>query len=283
MDAYFHRQLFGIVSALLLAATSISRLAALEVVADVVVLEAQVAVEAGNIDQQLRAQFEPVVKVELSFAIRACKLEGEDRKKLIAAGEEWFLQFIKENSDINHNGNRNRAIAINGLVRAHGTNISRETIAKDIVSVVKPILTPEQAAVYERECEHRENAYREAIAATLVVRMDEKLALSAEQRQKLTEAFTREWNAKWAPPLEIFMYNNDMWPAIPDKIVSPHLTPAQWEIWTRLTKNSQNMHFGGWGLGDNAQVIDDVEFEKPAEQAEPPIEGVFQVVPAPAE
>ena len=269
-------------STMLLASISISRATAMEVVADAVMLEGPVAVEAGNIDQQLRAQFEPIVKVELSFAIRACKLEGEQRQKLIAAGGKWLDQFIDGTNKQQPNQPRVLNFQWPGA-QVEGASDPRGEIGKGIAEVTKSVLTPEQVAVYEQESKQRENAYREAIAATLVVRMDEKLALSAQQRQKLTESFTQEWDAKWAPPLEIFMYNNDIWPAIPDKVVSPHLTPAQWEIWTRLTKNSQNMHFGGWGLGENGQVIDDVEFEKPAEPAEPQIEGVFQVVPAPAE
>ena len=266
--------LFGLLPASLIVTISSSGAAAFEV------FQAQaVAVPAGNIDQQLRAQFEPVVKVELSFAIRACGLEGEQRKKLIAAGEKWLVEFVKDNEQQGGNRNRNRVLIVNGIGRVEGQNISRERIAKNLGDVIKSTLTPEQSAVYERECEQRENAYREAIAATLVVRMDEKLALSAEQRQQLTDSFTQKWDAKWAPPIEIFMYNNDIWPPIPDKVVSPHLTPAQWEIWTRLAKNAQNIHFGGWGLGENAQVIDDVEFEKPAGPVAQPIEGVFQAVP----
>ena len=247
-------------SAILLTGISTSYATALEVVADAVMLEAPVAVEAGNIDQQLRAQFEPVVKVELSFAIRACKLEGDQRKSLIAAGEKWLDEIVKDSQKQQPNRGQVQ-IWFGGGRQAQGNSDPRGAIARGIAEAAKGVLTPEQIEIHEQESKQRENAYREAIAATLVVRMDEKLALSAQQRQKLTEAFTQEWDAKWAPPLEIFMYNNDVWPAIPDKVVSPHLTPAQWEIWTRLAKNAQNVHFGGWGLGDNAQVIDDVEFE----------------------
>jgi hypothetical protein len=257
--------------------------------ADELALIADVAVAPaapGNIDEQLRAQFEPVVKVELSFAVRACKLEGEDRKKLIAAGDKWLNQYIKDSQKQRPNRGQVQIWFNNGGGAIDsGDNDPRATIAKGIASVAKATLTPEQFAVYDRECDHREDAYREAIGATLVVRMDEKLALSAEQRQKLTESLIGGWNDRWAPPLEMFMYNNDFWPSIPDKVVSPHLTPAQWEIWTRIVKHGQNVRFG-WN-GNQGQVIDDVEFEKtnaPGDQPidGEPVEGAYQPVPVPA-
>jgi hypothetical protein len=271
-----------VVSLAVLATAVASQIEAVEVVADAFVVEQQLVDAGANIDQQLRAQFEPVVKVELSFAIRACKLEGEDRKKLIAAGDKWLDQYVKDSQKRQPNRGQLR-VFVGGPRQAGQDSDPRRSIAQGIAGVVNSVVTPEQAAAYRQELSHRDSAYRDAIAATLVVRMDEKLALSAEQRQKLAESFATQWDDKWAPPLELFMYNNEMWPAIPDKVVSPHLTPAQWEIWTRIAKNAQNVRFG-WG-GENGQVIDDVEFEKPAAEepvAEQAVEGAFQLRVAPA-
>lgn len=279
----FNNHLWLVVAATVsLATTFASPILAVEVVADALIVEGQAIGAAGNIDQQLRAQFEPVVKVELSFAIRACKLEGEERKKLIDAGDEWLEQFAKDFQKQQLHRGAGQNVFRNGF-QIRGGSDPRWRIRKGIAETVKTVVTPEQLAIYQQECSHRETAYQEGIAATLVVRMDEKLALSAEQRQKLAASFTEQWDDRWAPPLEMFMYNNEMWPPIPDKVVSPHLTPAQWEIWTRIAKQAQQVNFG-WG-GENGQVIDDVEFERAAADepvAEQAVEDAFQLRVAPA-
>lgn len=230
-----------------------------------------VFVEAGPVNQQLRAQFEPCVKVELSFAIRACKLEGEDRQKLIAAGEKWLNEYVKNMNKPQQNA---RGIRIfNGRVAQNANADPRDAIKKGIAETAKVVLSPEQLKLYEQECDQREQFHRQAIVAVLVSRMDEKLALSKEQQTKLTESLVEGWSDKWAPQLEIFMYNNDIWPPVPDKLVSPHLTADQEEVWIRIAKTAQNVHFG-WNMNNGQQVIDDVEFEKKTEP-QPPADAIF--------
>jgi len=260
LSAYFVTIAFGL---------PLTHISALEIVQAEAVME-----QAANINQQLRAQYEPAVKVEVSFAIRACQLEGEQRRKFVSGCEQWLDNFVQDGNK-QQPPNRNGVVIFRARLANPGNanNDPRESIRKGVASVCKKELTAEQFAAYERECERRELFFREAIASILISRMDEKLALSEEQRGKLLDSFIEKWDAQWAPPLEMFLYNNEYWPSIPDKVVSPHLTPAQWEIWTRLTKNAPQVHFGV-NLGDRNQVIDDVEFEKKVE-APPQAEGVF--------
>jgi hypothetical protein len=99
--------------------------------------------------------------------------------------------------------------------------------------------------------------------------MDEQLLLAPEQRTRITKSLVKNWNKDWAPQIELFMMNTNMWPRVPDQWVTKELTPAQRAVWARLQANPQYMVWGGGGFafGDHQLVIDDIELPAVAEPA----------------
>ena len=217
--------------------------------------------DADAMEQQLRAQFEPIVKVELSFISRAAKLNDEDRQKLIAAASEWLDKFVGDWKQ--KGGNRRGIRVLGGGVRTAAN--PRDSAQEGIATVAKSVLSPDQMALYEQERQKREEFRKSTAVAGLLVRLDDKLALSTEQRDKLATSLTADWDANWAPSLEMFMFRNDMWPNVPNDLVKSHLTPAQFEVWSRLNKQPNHV-FWGAHFGNDGQVIDDIELHKPQEQ-----------------
>src|SRR5262249_5596730 len=50
----------------------------------------------GGEQQVIRRQLEPMLKVELSFAIRAAQLNADDRNTLITSCKKWFDDFLPD-------------------------------------------------------------------------------------------------------------------------------------------------------------------------------------------
>jgi hypothetical protein len=236
-------------------------LAALEIVA---VQEANAVLVVNGpvgVEQQFRAQFEPLLKVELSFVNRACKLSDEQRQKLIGKSNGWLDEFIL---DYAKQGGQPQMV---GALIAGGrqqTADPRESIQAGVEKIVKAELPKEQAEIYVEESKKRAEIARKVAVDNLVTRIDKELILSPEQREKLTQSLTEHWDKNWAPQLEMFMHGMDMWPNVPNQWIRPHLTAAQHVAWGRLNKNHGHVFFGG--MGGEGQVIDDIDLKEGQEQ-----------------
>jgi hypothetical protein len=221
-------------------------------VADAVVLEGNP--EAGPLENQFRAQFEPLLKVELSFANRVCKLKGDQRRNLIAKSKVWLDQFL---ADYAKQGNQPQMVGWFGGMRQ--TNDPRDSIRAGVAKLVKAELPAEQAAMYSEECKKRVEFHKKTYVDNLVTRIDHELILAPEQSEKITRSLTEHWDKNWQAQLEMFIQGVNMWPAVPDQWIRPHLTAVQQIAWGRLNKQHGNMVFGGIPI--EGQVIDDIDLD----------------------
>ncbi|MCI0332198.1 MAG: hypothetical protein L0228_03105 [Planctomycetes bacterium] len=243
--------------------TALAELVAVEAQADVFVVNN--AAPAG-IQQQFRGQFEPMLKVELSFANRACKLTDDERRTLITKSNAWLTKFI---ADYAKQGGQPQQHIWFGGGRQQPAD-PRTSIEEGVAKIVTAELPKEKAAVYADECKKRSEFSQKMAVDNLVVRIDKELVLSPEQREKLTKSLSEHWDKSWAPQLEMFMHGMDIWPNVPDQWIRPHLTAAQQVAWGRLNKQSGHMFFGGFGM--EGQVIDDIDLKEGdhnSEEAEP--------------
>lgn len=235
---------------------------AVEVVvhADAVVLNNPQAV---GVEQALRGQFEPLLRVELSFANRVCKLSDDQRRKVIAKSNKWLTKFSKDHAK------QGGQLMINGgwLGGRHQPVDARESVQKGVAEVIGEELPKEQAELYAEECKRRAEFTQKVAIDNLVARIDKELVLSPEQREKIAASLTEHRDKSWAPQPEMFMHGMNMWPNVPDQWIRPHLTATQQLAWSRIDKHSAHVFFGG--MGDDGQVIDDIDLEegqaKPAE------------------
>jgi hypothetical protein len=250
-----------------------------DVQADVVVVNNGAA---DAIQQQFRGQFEPLLKVELSFINRACKLTDEQRLKLIKKSNDWLTKFIRDYAK--QGGQPQMQGAWFGGGRQQVAD-PRESIQAGVEKLVKAELPKEQVDIYAEECKKRSEFGKSVSVDNLVARIDKELILSPEQREKLTQSLTEHWDKNWAPQLEMFMHGMDMWPNVPDQWIRPHLTAAQQVAWGRLNKNNNRHVFFG-GMGVEGQVIDDIDLkegqDKPKDAAKDKQAAAVSYEPTPA-
>ncbi len=247
----------------------------LALIADVV--EVNDGAPAG-IQQQFRGQFEPMLKVELSFANRACKLTDDERRTLITKSNAWLNKFI---ADYAKQGGQPQQGIFFGGGRPQVAD-ARTSIEDGVAKLIKAELPKEKAEIYADECKKRAAFSQKMAVENLVVRIDKELILSPEQRAKLTRSLSEHWDKSWAPQLEMFIHGMDIWPNVPDQWIRPHLTAAQQVAWGRLNKQSGHMFFGGFGM--DGQVIDDIDLkegQENAKDAEKQSAAAVGVAPAP--
>jgi hypothetical protein len=138
-----------------------------------------------------------------------------------------------------------------------------------VAGAVKSTLTPEQADRYEAELRDRARNQRRVTARNLVVQLDRDLALTEDQRERLCESLTSNWDESWCPQLEVLQnLNNQIYPNIPDQAVVPYLNRVQREIWRGLRRNGGAYY--GWGFMGNVMLdADPLGVEPPPEPQKP--------------
>ncbi len=214
---------------------------------------------ANAVEQQFRAQFEPLLKVELSFVNRTCKLSDEERRSLIATSNAWLTEFIK---DYAKGGGQPqmRGMWFGGGQQQRATE-PRESIQAGVEKLVKAELPQQKSAAYLEECKKRSEFVKSVAVENLVARIDKELILSPEQREKIAKSLTEHWDKSWAPQMEMFMHGMEVWPNVPDQWIRPHLSATQQVVWGRVPKQDSNHVFFG-GMDGNAGVIDDIDLDE---------------------
>jgi hypothetical protein len=249
-----------------------------------IVDEAPNAMVQNALQKRLRMSLEPILKVELSFAIRAAKPTDDQRRALIAAAAIWLDQFADEFAQKKNQNEQQmwlqglQQIVIGGP--PEGGN-PRTEIESGVAKLVEKTLPEEKAAAYKKEAKEREAFRREATVDQLVEQLDEKLILSAEQRAKIASSLSAHWDSKWAPELESFQFGGSYFMPVPGQWVQPELTPAQRIVFDRLNSSSRQIIFGAMALGRNGGLIDDVDLPAEPVAAEPAPAGPQPVVANP--
>jgi hypothetical protein len=222
--------------------------------------------------KQLRRVFEPMLKVELSFAKRVSKPTDEERRELIAAAVKWLDEFIVDfvkNQDQNE-----QQMLIQGMQRVviggpKNSADPRDLIQKGVARLVAEKLPAEKAAAYLVEVGKRDEFYRETIVSNLMVQLDDKILLASEQRESISKAMLTQWDDKWPPSLEAFQYASHYGLSMPRDAIRPELTPAQQEVFDQIQATTQQVIFGGMGMDGNEQVIGDVDLKERPDAVQP--------------
>ncbi len=204
------------------------------------------------------ALFRPLLKMELSFANRVCKLTDEQRTAAIADSKVWLLGYARDYAKQQGQPQNVGAwmAAPRGARNANANPL--RSIEEGVVVTVKKHLKPEQAAQYDAELAKRREFHQQAAAENLVAAIDEKLFLSADQRQKITNDLNEHWDDSWGVQLENLVHMGNYLPQVPDKHVVQHLNADQRSVWNGI----QKVHFGpSFGNEQNwigGQAIDDI-------------------------
>lgn len=246
------------------------RAVAAPVAVDVVAPAPVMVAQNNNLDpliNQFTQQFRPVLRTELHFIKSVCAPTTEQQKKIAREGHKALSAAVKKYA-------QNQQQMMQGQWRGGTQPDPRKLVQKGLLEAAKAHLTSEQVARYEAEIARRDADFQVVAVHNIVCKLDQELILTAEQREKLSEAMTKGWQDSWGGSLEMFMYGNEYLPVLPDKIVMPILDPIQKKVWTTAQKTQMNSFFNGMGfLGGvemDADPIDEAVFAelKKTEEAE---------------
>ena len=230
------------------------------------------AAAANALEQQMRKQLEPTLKAELSFAVRAAALDANERRSLIAAGKTWFDKYIADAAK-NQDPNRQQMLMQGGQAiwfggRGPQTTNPRNEIRKGLAKIAASSFSKEKAEAYAGECRKRDDFYRQVSVENLIVRIDDKVILSPEQRKVISDSLTTHWDQIDKPQIEAFAISASMWPGVPNDRVLPALTAAQQAVLKRLNSVTGRVFFGNGMFGEQGAVLDDIDLNEPAGDTE---------------
>jgi hypothetical protein len=199
----------------------------------------------GEVDEEarlapLRTQYTPLVQRELTFAGRVCEWTDEQRDKAVAAGRTWLEAYIRTQAG-QQQANQGMMIFMNGGGQLAMAGDAVSTAEDELIAAIRETLDADQQAAYDAELKERRAYRKQTVIENLVAQLDDRLNLTAQQREKLARSLHVRWDESWAPPLEIFVRMSEYVPVMPDEAITPHLTPEQRQLWAGLQKVS----FGG--------------------------------------
>lgn len=184
--------------------------------------EEEVARFLHQLEQQYSAQFCQLHKAELHFMRIVTNPTKQQFEKISAESQPGVAEALRL------------------YVRALQGILTRETdlttpITDAIDKSVRATLSPDQANAYHNELKFRVAARKEAGVLRLIAQIDEILLLSPDQRTKLREILTSQWNDTWnqRPFLA-----GDYLPTLPDTDVRAILSEDQRSIWRSVPKVS---------------------------------------------
>jgi hypothetical protein len=216
--------------------------------AEVFVMAAPLAVNVDGQVQQYMQQFRPILRAEYHIVRVVCRLTPDQRKEIARAGEQTVRDSAKKYVEMMRRP----------MTAAQRAALDpRRQIREGLAKAVKSRLSPELAAQLQDEIARRDVARKQLAVRNLVARLDRDLVLSPDQRGKVAESLSSHWEDSWCQSLEMFMYDYQFLPPIPDQYVAPFLNDAQKKIWRGIQKVQS--YFGGFGMMGGIMVDDPLE------------------------
>jgi hypothetical protein len=211
--------------------------------------------------QQFARQYRSIARSELHLARKVCEPTSEQFRQLGEDVEQALKETLEQQAD------RQRKVIAQrrGQQQALQLDMNNSAkLARDAVAhAVKERLSAGQADRFSAELAQRAVDRRETAAHNFVSRLDQELVLSVEQRAQITAALLARWDDAWCQSLQMFMYDEQGLPNLPDQQIAKFLSPAQKKILTTIPKNQGTVFFGGGFLGGllGIDVFGDVDID----------------------
>ncbi len=218
------------------------------------------AKDADGLDpmaQQFVGQFTPLVKTEVHLLLSVCEPTADQRKQIVARRGKAVKDAAKLYSQSQQRTGRFQNTATYPQPRG--------LVQECLLAAARPILSEEQIGRYQVEVDRRADDQKRLGIRNIIAKMDQDLALSADQRDKLDAALAKNWNNAWCQSLEMFMYGDQFFPAIPDGVVVPVLSPKQTVVWKGTQRNGGQI-FGGFGFMNGMEMNDDFPADENVEE-----------------
>jgi hypothetical protein len=188
--------------------------------------------------KQMERQFQPTLNGELELIRRTCGgLAPEARQRILAAGREAVAATARGFTDRQFTGRLGQ-----------DEFDPRQEIRSRLEQALAPLADPAALAAYRQEIDRREARRTESARVVIVASIDRQLQLSAEQRTRIEDDLSRNWQAAWGRDLGSRgdMRINGLPPA-PDyaaEAIEPHLDRDQEAAWKKWRQQASARNFG---------------------------------------
>jgi hypothetical protein len=181
-----------------------------------------------NREAALRPQFQQLLYGELAFLRRACTPDVKPFAEIARAAKADLDLPLREYATWYVTRRRDR----------EGSNPPdpRSEMQKLLAPLVEAKLGPEKARLYRQECDKRAEARKHAVVVNVVAVLDERLVLTAQQRAKLVQSFSANYENGWDQYVEMYGMNGQVVPSIRDESIVPLLDEQQKGVWEQTTK-----------------------------------------------
>jgi len=234
-----------------------------------------VAANRDNLIQQWTTQARPLVRAELIFVRNICKLDREKFRQINRDADRVLQEVVTKMADGQLQPRVNVRAAQRGQANPDGGKLLQDGLA----ALMKKDLSPEQWSRYQPELDKRLASRKKIAVHYLVEALDRDLYLSDQQRARLTESLSSQWDDGWYVYLEYVLYGNQFFPMNIDPVVTPVLTYTQKKVWQGTQRVGGFWGFGGMGGGftnDQDALEEELGEVKKADPLNPAIRrGVF--------
>ena len=198
-----------------------------------------------NMEEQFRPQCQQVLYMELAFLRQVCRPDAKRFAEVAKASKGSYRAALHQYVVAQFG-----AMQVGANDGSGGSDI-RSHLEQALAPLAEAKLGAEAAGLYRQECAKRAQSRRRAVVLSLVAMIDERLVLSAEQREKLVRSLTAAYQKGWDSYLQMFAFNNQgALPAIRDETIVPLLTERQNIVWQQVPKQSGVIFWGcmvHWG------------------------------------
>ncbi|TWT77272.1 hypothetical protein Pla123a_19290 [Posidoniimonas polymericola] len=203
--------------------------------------------QAKAIIAELRPQLAGKLNAHLHAIRSVANPTKEQQQAILERTSKVLDESLREYAKQMVKGNQNMAQFMNGVVFNGQGNANEpwDVVREAMAETLKETLTDEQYALYEQEQEAREAFLREATATNFVSALDKQLGLNEDQRVQIHDAILDGWQDGWQGSLRGLLHNSTYMPKLPARIVEPHLTKRQQQVWHKTQWHGQVM------FGDN--------------------------------
>jgi hypothetical protein len=200
-----------------------------------------------NLEPQLRPQFQQLLYSELAFMRRVSKPDPKAFAEVAKAARAGLQAPLREFIITRYMGRR--------VTPGDANPDPRTAMQNLLLPLAKEKLGPEKSQLYAQECDKRREARKHAVVMNLVAGVDERLALTTQQRTKLVESLTAHFENPWDGFYDVFGMNasGQNIPAIRDESIVPLLDEQQKGVWKQTVKQSGAYYSGVIMRGGNMQ------------------------------
>ena len=200
---------------------------------------------------------------ELTVIDTVCSPDAVQSQKLVDTVEEqWQLKCRRE-------------VAKRFAPHVYGTVDLDGLVERTMQTWVSELLTKDQASLYDAELSDRMTYRRQTLISKMLIWLQQKLQLSADQMDKVQEVLEAKWKDRWFRSIEATFDNESLFPEVNPSWLDTILTHAQRNALairvpqSRIAAVSQEypsfdlkVRFSIGGIESRAQVKLDLEDDK---------------------